>query len=560
MLDWIEHHCVVPDGFRKGAPFKLYSYQGTFLANFYLVRGDAEWHPQNPVLGSAFVFRTALQVGPQKVGKNPGGAAQICAEGTGPVLFAGWAGRDEGYVCAEHGCRCGWEYPYDPGEPKGMSWPTPLIQITAFSEDSTGNTYDALRPMIEGGPLNDLIPKTGEEFIRLPGGGRIDTVTSSSRSRLGNPITYADEDELGLWTPQAKMVKLSDTQYRNAAGMGGRITGRTNAWDPAEDSVAKRLWESPSRDIYRQFVQPPKDLSFGNKEERRKILRLVYPSDTWRENGGHVDLASISAEAADLAERDPAQAARFFGNMLVAGAGVAVDALRWEDLKRAVPFEPVLTDDGTVVYGPPRGTQIGLGFDGSIYRDDTCLRGCTAEGYGFSIGQWSRPRGSAMEAWQREHPGEEWSVPRREVMQRVAWARTFYRVGRFFADPPRWWDEIDTWRTDFGIGPDDKPIVLNFDTNQPKRMAPAVDRWRTAIAEGTHTHDGNATTAAHVKAAHLKKVHLADGEEDDTQYVVVKGADKRPIDDAIADILAYDAAMTMPVLVVVPKEVLIAWR
>jgi hypothetical protein len=150
-LDWIEAHCVVPDGFNKGKPFTLYDYQGRYLRNFYLVRGTAPWVPENPVLAPAFVYRRGLLVGPQKIGKNPLIAAQVCLEFVGPALFGGWAGNDDGYACAEHGCPCGWEYVLRPGEPKGMPWPTPKIQITAFSEDSTENTYDALRPMISQG-------------------------------------------------------------------------------------------------------------------------------------------------------------------------------------------------------------------------------------------------------------------------------------------------------------------------------------------------------------------------------------------------------------------------
>ena len=42
--------------------------------------------------------------------------------------------------------------------------------------------------MIEYGPLAELIPKTGEEFIRLPGGGRIDTVTASAQSRASRAV------------------------------------------------------------------------------------------------------------------------------------------------------------------------------------------------------------------------------------------------------------------------------------------------------------------------------------------------------------------------------------
>src|ERR1035437_9049827 len=121
---WVEAHCVVPDGFRKGDRFRLYDWQLLWYANFYLVRGDVEFDAVNPILAPAFVYRRALLVGPQKLGKNPAIASHICTEAVGPSLFAGWAGRDDGYACSEHGCPCGWEYPYDEGETMGMARPT----------------------------------------------------------------------------------------------------------------------------------------------------------------------------------------------------------------------------------------------------------------------------------------------------------------------------------------------------------------------------------------------------------------------------------------------------
>lgn len=536
---WIEAHCVIPDGFRRGAPFVLYNWQLLWYANFYLVRADAVWIPDSPLLASAFVNRRGLLVGPQKIGKNPLIATHVCAEGRGPVLFAGWAGPDDGFACADWGCRCGWEYAYEPGEPMGMPWPTPLVQITAFSEESTENTYGALRPMIELGPLSDSITRTGEEFIRLPGGGRIDTVTSSAQSRLGQRVTFVPQDEVGIWTAANKMVKLADTQYRGLAGMGGRAALTTNAWDPAEHSVAQREYESSAADVYRQFTQPPRNLSYTNKTERRKIHRIVYPPEVLQENGGHLPLEAIEAEAADLVEKDPAQAARFYGNILTAGAGAAVDPDRWDALAR--PNGP----DGTWVDGmPPEGTYVGVGFDGSIYRDVTALRGCTADGYRFEIAKWARPTGRDMLAWEDEHPGQEWAIPRDEVHSAVLWVLHHYRVGRMLPDPPKWWTEIGEWAEWFGDDAERKPIVSPFDTNQPRRMAPAFDRWLTGIAEGLG-HDGDPATADHVKALHKRKVKLADQEDDRTLYVPVKGDDHRPIDAAIADILALEAAMTM---------------
>lgn len=528
--EWIARHCVVPDGFRKGAPFQLYDYQLGYILNFYTVRRDAEWNPANPQLAAAFVYRRGLLVGPQKIGKNPLIAAQVTVEGVGPALFAGWAGKDEGYVCADHGCGCGWEYVYDPGEPKGMSWPTPLIQITAFSEDSTENTYDALRPMIDEGPLHHIIPKTGEEFIRLPGGGRIDTVTSSNQSRLGQRVTFVPQDELGLWTAANKMVKLADTQYRGLAGMGGRASLTTNAWDPAEHSVAQREYESRVDDIYRQYVEPPANLSYGDKRERRKIHLAVYPFDVLRENGGHVDLDSIEAEAADLALKDPAQAERFFGNRRVAGAGTAVEAGRWAELH----IPRLVTDKA----------YIALGFDGSVSRDATVLRACTADGHSFSLPEWSwvRPVGSEMAAWQVAHPGKAWEVDREAVDAAVAGAFARYQVGRMLCDPAYWRDAISKWATLYG-----DTVVMGFDTNSASRMAAAFDRWKTAIEAGTHTHDGDPVVTAHVEALHQRKARNAAPDDDGrTPVVPVKGDDRRKIDGALADILAYEAALTMP--------------
>lgn len=516
---WIEAHCVIPDGFRRGAPFRLYDYQLEYFAGFYLVRGSAEFDAENPVLAPAFRYRRGLLVGPQKLGKGPHTAAHVCLEGAGPALFAGWAGSDDGYACRDHGCGCGWEFPYEPGEPMGMPWPTPLIQITALSEEQTENIYDAFRPMVDYGPLADLIPKTGEEFTRLPGGGRIDTVTSSAQSRLGQRVTFVPQDEVGLWTKQNKMTKVADTQYRGLAGMGGRASLTTNAWDPSEQSVAKQEFDSGAADVLRQMVVPPKNLRFTNQQDRRKIMRLVYPRDTWRQNGGHVDLDAVEAEAMDMAKRDPAQAERFFGNILAAGAGRAVDP----DVYVKLPRRPA----------PADGSVIGLGFDGSVSGDATVLRGCTPDAFRFTVGVWVRPEGTR---------GRDWRVPRSEVHAAVAEAFRRWRVGRMFCDPPKWHTEIESWANLYG-----DEVVLAFDTNQDRRMGAAIDRWRTGFAERAGGHDGDPVVSEHVLNAHLRKTRaLAEDEDGRTMYRLVKGDDGGKIDGAVADVLALEAAMTMP--------------
>ena len=422
---WIEAHCVIPDGFDNGQPFLLYDEQALFIDAHYELKPTATLGQ----LATAFRYRRSLLVRPQKWGKGPLTAAQVCLEGVGPALFAGWASGGEVYDCRDHGCGCGFEYEYEPGEAMGRPWATPLIQITAFSEEQTGNIYDALRPMIDKGPLTELIPKTGEEFIRLPHGGRIDTVTSSAQSRLGQRVTFVPQDEVGLWTETSRMTKVADTQYRGLAGMGGRAVLTTNGWDPSEASVAQSTYESTAEDILRDFKQAPATLSYRNKVERRRIHRIVY-GDSLKPKG-HIDLDGIEAEAADLAERDPAQAERFFGNRIVYGAGAWLDGDKW-DLRARVRQVPY-------------GSTIVLGFDGSDSDDWTAIRAETQDGFQFTprFGPDRQPT-----IWDpAKFSGQ---VPRLEVDAAVDELFNRYAVARMYCDPPDWKSEIDEWAAKYG--------------------------------------------------------------------------------------------------------------
>lgn len=516
-LDWIEAHCVVPDGFRAGEPLRLYRWQGRFLANHYLVRPDAVWDPAHPVLGPAFVHRRSGMVGPQKLGKDPMEAAHICLEGDGPALFAGWAGADDGWSCRDHGCGCGWERPYEPGEPMGMRWPTPLIQVTAVSEEATGNTYQALRPMIENGPLHDRIRKTSEDFIRLPGGGRIDVVTASATSRLGQRVTFVSQGEAGLYRKANGMLAVADTQYRGLAGMGGRATWHTNAWDPSERSLAQREWENPSPDVHIQFDRPPSGLSMAVKDERWRIYRAVYPTDTLRENGGHVDLDAIDAEAVGILAHDPHQAARFFGNQLVTGAGRAFDTAVWD--ARAEPGHEV-----------PDGAPIALGFDGSKTGDQTALIACElATGFVWPLGIWA----PVVEVT----PGAPPEVDRADVDATVDAAFSTYRVARMYADPPYWKDELAAWQARHG----DK-VALRWETYRNRPMGFAVRAFAQAIADRTLTHDGDTRLAEHIGNAARKPLNERDDKGAPLWTIQKETPDSaRKVDAAVAAVLAWEA-------------------
>src|SRR6201982_2908468 len=256
VVDWIEARCAIPDREFVGEPSLLTDEQVKFFLHFYRL---------NPDTGTFVHHRGGQLTRSQKWGKGPLAAAWVCAEAQGPVLFDGWDAQ---------------------GEPVGKQWPTPLIQITAISEDQTDNVYSALLPMIELGALHGEIEDTGLGRINLPGGGRIEPVTASAISRLGQRITAAVQDQTESWTESNKGRKLADNQRRGLAGMGGRWLSTPNAWAPPEESVAQYTSENEHEGVYHDDVDPPEGLSIRNKTERRRALKIAYgDAATGRRNG-----------------------------------------------------------------------------------------------------------------------------------------------------------------------------------------------------------------------------------------------------------------------------------
>jgi hypothetical protein len=508
--DWIESHCPQPDRIDKGKPLELYNWQLWCTVNHYRVKPTATVGQ----LATAFYYRRSQVIAPQKTGKGPWSATIIANEAGGPAIFAGWAKGGELYACREWGCYCGWTYEYEPGEPMGRPWPTPLIQLLATSQDQTDNVYRPLQSMIKNGPLRDVW-RVGEEFIRLPNDGRIDVVTSSARSRLGNPITFALQDESGVYLPSNGMRDVAETQRRGLAGMGGRSMETTNPPDPSAESVAQRTFESQRPDIFKFWRPPPGGLSFANKVERRRILRHVYAGST------HVDLDAIEAEAAELIEKDPAQAERFFGNRMVAGHSSWLDGDKWALRGLALP--------ATVLLG--RRQRVALAFDGSDVDDWSGFRAETMTGYQFTptYGPDKLPA-----VWNpADHNGQ---VPRLEVRAALDEIMSSLQVVRLYFDPPYWETEGDEWIDKYG----DKKVIPWY-TRRLVQMHAACERLRTDVLKqhSGFTHDGCRVTEAHIRNTRTSLRPSADPKQ--PKYVLVKASPAQKIDMTISSVLVHEA-------------------
>lgn len=521
--DWVEAHCVVPDGVHKGDPFGLVDWQAWCLLNFYRLRKAAKVGQ----LATAFEYRRSQIVGPQKLGKAPYTSAHICLEGVGPALFNGWAKGGELWDCRDFGCDCGWAYEYQPGEAMGRPWPTPLIQVTATSEDQTDNIYDALRPMIDDGPLSVLIPKTGEEFIRLPNKGRIDVVTSNATSRLGQRVTFVPQDETGVWTKTNSMVKVAETQRRGLAGMGGRAEETTNGWDPSEGSVAQRTAEAALKDIFRYHPLAPEQLDYRKKADRKKIHRVVYRGSKW------VDLDAIEAEAAELLQTDPNQAERFFGNRIVAGSDKAFDLEAYK----------ALADLSARI---ERGRKVTLGFDGALRFDATGLVATDIEtGHQVVVAWWVRPP--------QLDDDDEWTVPINELNDAIAFAFDFWDIWRLYADPPHYTDDLNRWAGKYDNVDGHDHRVIAWWTNRNKPMAYALKAWRTDMRPGVMSHgpldDSTGAIAAHqaliehIGNAVKRATRIRDEDTGGFLWTIAKDGQKSPrkIDLAMAACLSWQA-------------------
>lgn len=490
VAELIQERCVIPDGELAGRPYVLTDEMLRFLLWFYRVSPDAVFNEEHRVWRRPWHFgRGGQLVRPQKWGKGPFVAAVICAEAdpVGPVVFDGWDAN---------------------GEPVGKPWPTPWIQVTAVSEGQTDNVWRALVPMIELGALAAVMPDTGETRINLPGGGRIEPVTSAAVSRLGQRTTFIVQDQTESWLARNGGHALADNQRRNLAGMGGRFLESCNAWDPRMDSVAQQTAESGEPGVYRDDVEPGTG-SVRNKAERRRMLRKVYGDSWW------VDIDRVDSEiAALLARGDASQAERFFLNRKLAGEDAA--------------FDPGLVEDQAEQREPERGALVVAGVDGARFADALAIVATeVSSGFQWPVGIWERP----------EHADERYEHPFDEIDGAMLDLFDGFDVWRVEADP-QWIDHLfETWQGRWGA-----KLIRPWYTNRPKAIAHAVRRYTDSIAAGDVLLSPDPLFLRHLKQATKRPVNVFDDEHRQMHTLAKDRPDSpRKIDAAMAAVLSWEA-------------------
>jgi hypothetical protein len=491
--EWIEAHCVIPDGYLQGEPYRLTDEMWAFLIHYYRLFPHAEvWPAPDGLRYTGAQLRRS-----QKWGKDPFGAAMIWAEALGPSRFDGWNAD---------------------GEPVGAPYPTPLIVCLGTSEEQTDNTW---RPFVAMGQLGPLANVSGLDIgltrCLLPGGGKVEPVTTSAKARLGAPLTFLTMTESHLFTLQGGFRKVAGAVKRNVAGMDGRWLELTNAWDPTEGSEAQVTHDNPDDRVLIDTVESQRVDDLADDEALYAELLRQY-GDSSRERGGWVNIRGRIMHEVRSARHMEADRRRFFLNEIVVGESVFVDPIRWDALA-----------EDTETLRP--GELISLGFDGSKFLDATALVACRmSDGKLFTLRVWERPSDAIQ-----------WKVPTVDVDRAVRDAFEAYRVTLMFADPYRWQDYLDTWAGEW------PKQIVEFPTNVERRMDSAIERFMTAFSSGQIHHDGNEALTRHCKNAVIVKgsrKRTRPGEDETISQHYLKMAKRgtgQLIDAAVAAVVAYAA-------------------
>jgi phage terminase large subunit-like protein len=393
----------------------------------------------------------------------------------------------------------------------------PEVLLAASSDRQAGRLFDAASRFVRRNEeLSNLLRVRDHagEIVREDGLGIIVRLTSDPARLYGYSPTDVICDELAWWTtPNLKRAYAALTSGGGARS-APQVYTITTAGEAAQrhDSILGRILDAAleADDVEREAalticrMREAETLVWAYEAKTRdahdtKALKLANPA-SW------ISQSYLRRQAEDP-ELTDAQVLQLHGCVWAASETTWLAPEEWAArANRDRRLE--------------QGERLVLGFDGSYRRDATALVACTLDGFVSPLEVWERP----------ERAPADWKVPREEVDDAVADAMERFDVLELACDPPGWHSEIEGWRETYGN------VVLDFPTNERRRMATACNRSRAAVLEGDLTHDGSAVLARHVGHTVAK----------DTPYgqIITKDGNSSPrkIDAAVAAVVAFDRA------------------
>lgn len=489
IVDWIVENCCHGPGDLQGEPAQVDDEMFDYIVETYRI---------DPQSGQK-VFDESVLSRPKGRAKTEIAGWLVCAEAFGPVRFSHWD---------------------DDGQPVGRPVTSPLIKCLATEESQATAAFSVVAYIVNDwgrehrhdiyGGVSGARQYQSATALYLPHGGEIRACTAGSASKDGGKETFVVADETHLYVLR-ELKMMYGTVRRN---LGKRkiaepwMMQTSTAYRPGEQSIFEETltaWRkgelSPSVLVDHREAKGRVDIA--NEAHTLAQLRQVYGvASEW------MDLNRIYREMRDPRScPDDATAARYFLNRPLSSknAWIADDIVRAQE--KAEVVDP--------------GTEIAMGFDGSLNDDSTVLIGCRmSDGFLFPIGTWAKPAGSE---------GIWWEVPRSDVLAKIREAFARYSVTRLYADPHEWRSDLDTLAEDF------PERVIQWATTRDTAMHAALDRLHTDLVNGVTFHSGDKVLMEHFSNAYVRnqgKFRLVRKEHPKSD---------RKIDSVVGAALAYEA-------------------
>lgn len=438
-------------------------------------------------------------------------------KGRAKTELAAWITAAELHPAAPVRCT-GWNRN---GTPKGGPVTDPYIPLVAYTEEQGETTiYGALHQSLERAPVAKDFDIGLARIMRKDGTGRAEALAAEPNARDGARTTFQVFEETHRWyTPRLKnayqTMSLNIPKRRTADAWSLEVT---TAYKPGQGSIAeatmehaRAVAEGRAKDtrLFFSHRQAAEDADISTPEG----LRAAVIEATGDVAVPWSDIDGICSQFSDP-NLDHTDLCRLWLNQIRKGSARAFDPAVWASCAKDRTVKP--------------GALIVLGFDGSREQDATGIVATEVEsGYQWLAGKWERPADE-----------QDWTVPALEVETKVAELFGRYKVWRLYADPPYWQTAIATWSGQYG----EESVVL-WPTNRHRKMADAVRAFKSAMEDGSLTHEDDADFARHVSNAHRKDIGADD--EGNVLFVIVKERPGSPlkIDFAVAGSLSWQARL-----------------